>query len=309
MNIVRFLRAGSVCLLCLGLFGGDPLHGQDGVCKKDNLPVDYVAVAEFNSPECDDGSNPLAMNAWRVERVRDGITVYALPSYQIIGARVAELVACESVHSERCSVRLDGLPNAMVLRSPAECVRHRIPADLEVKCSATSPLTDGAAGYMIAQLTSANCPPAPPEPTPTRSNRARDLQGHFVHSANAWLARKADLNTSSVFAVCADDFNIGPNDFIVRRFYSANCPVNSRIAGAGQGLTGWIIFRNPPAGTTITICEGFTSYSDKWSDDRYWVYRRPLTKYSDLCGGQPGNPNSLDATFPISPHRGPRRGN
>jgi len=67
------------------------------------------------------GGNPFAKNAWYVDPVRDGITVYRLPNCDVIGAKVASLVVCERVLSASCEPRLDGLPNALLLRSPQGC--------------------------------------------------------------------------------------------------------------------------------------------------------------------------------------------
>jgi hypothetical protein len=263
------------------------LHAQDGICKKDDVPTDYVAVGEFNSPECDDGANPLAKNAWRVEPVRDGITVCALPKYEVLGAKVAELLACEHVVSEKCNPRLDGLPNAIVLRSPAGCVKRKVPDDLEVKCSASAELTNGATGYMVSQLTSSTCPPAP------GSN-----QPGYVHTSNAWLARKVDSSQPTFLAICADDHNIGRDAYIVRRFKNSNCPVNPRVAGAEEGLTGWIILLNQPfpkEPETLTLCEGFTK--DSWKPfGGGWIGYHVAGSHSELCGGQSQKPNSFEVS-------------
>lgn len=291
MSILIIMKKLATALPLLG-FLAVSLHAQDGFCKKVDLPTDYVAVEEFNSPECDDGVNPLAKNAWRAEHVRDGITVCVLPRYEAMGAKVAELIACEHVVSEKCNPRLDGLPNAIVLRSPAECVKRKLPDDLEIRCSASAGLTNGGTGYMVSQLTSQSCPPAP----------GNDQPGH-IHTANAWLSRKvASSSEATILAVCADDYNIGAGAFIVRRFHDNYCPVNERVAGAKEGLTGWLILVNQPAsaiashphdfGKTVTLCEGFTKESWKPLGENWIGYQVGVT-YSKLCGGQAQKPNSF----------------
>lgn len=278
------------------------LHAQDGICKKSDPPTNYVAVGEFNSGDCDDGVNPLANNAWRIEPVRDGITVCALPRYEVMGAKVAELQPCEHVVSDRCSPRLDGQSNAIVLRSPAQCAKRVLPEDLKVNCSASVGLENGKSGYMVAQVTSATCPPPP------ASNRAG-----YVHTANAWLARKVDSPSKPDFlAICADDYNIGRSDYIVRRFRNTNCPVNPRVAGAQEGLTGWVIRLGslPPEKiftwtwangeqtkehypSALTLCEAFMQDSFK-PFGAEWIGYHVAVSYSELCGGQAQKPNSFE---------------
>jgi hypothetical protein len=255
------------------------------VCKKGDVPTNYVAVEEFNSPQCDDGGNPFAKNALRAEPVKDGITVCGLPRYEVIGARVAELLPCEAVESDRCNARLDGLPNAIVLRSPAECIKQKLPADLKINCSASAGLTEGAYGYMVAQLTSPNCPPP----------RAPNHDGH-MSSANAWLARMLPARNfePNWLAVCADDFNIGFG-VVVRRFKNVNCPANKYVEGGREGLTGWIILLNPRPGT-ITVCAVYTSISYKSLGPPYNTLYHAATKYSELCGGPQNRVNSFEMT-------------
>lgn len=276
---------GTVLLLLSSLVAA--LHAQDGVCKKDDLPTNFVAVEEFNSGMCDDGVDPLAKNAWRIEHVRDGITVCALPRYETIGPEVAELIPCEHIVSDRCSPRLDGLANAIVLRSPAQCAKRVLPEDLKINCSASVGLDNGKSGYMVAQVTSSTCPAAP------ASNRAG-----YVHTANAWLARKVDSPSKPDFlAICADDHNIGRSDYIVRRFKNNSCPVNPRVAGAQEGLTGWVIRLNElppdiPQEKAYTFCEAFTK--DSWKPfGENWIGYRAATSYSELCGGEDQKVNSF----------------
>jgi hypothetical protein len=288
----------AVCRIALiGLLVSASLYGQeDGLCKRDPLPIDYVTVEDVYSPECGDGSNPFIKNARRVERVRDGITVCGLPSYDRIGARVAEFISCEAVHSEKCAARLDGLPNAIVLRTPAECEKRTLPNEFRAICC-EHPIFEIAPAetdsYVIALFTSAKCLPHP-----------LSLEGPCVKTEgqlpNASLIRRIDAHDSLVLAVCALPNNIRSNDAIVRRFHSANCPESPPVAGGPEGLNSWMILHNPPAGT-LTLCAAAHKSDPKPLGPGYFGYRA-VTKYSELCGGQVGKANSFEMRFPVSPN-------
>jgi hypothetical protein len=118
------LREISVAIVAsvVGLLLTATSSYADGVCKKDLIPLNYVAVAEFYSPECDTTANPFVKNAWEVEPVSEGITVCSLPDRLSIGPKVASMISCETAHSDRCPMRLDGLRNARILPSPAACI-------------------------------------------------------------------------------------------------------------------------------------------------------------------------------------------
>jgi hypothetical protein len=284
-NRLEIWRWSVALVVCLGFTCAAPC--QDGVCKKGDVPTNFVAVEEFNSPQCDDEGNPFARNAWRAEPVKDGVTACTLPRYEVIGPRVAEMVQCEAVESDKCSPRLDGLPNARVLRSPGECIKRKLPTDLQVECAASKGLTGGTYGYMIAQLNSPTCPPARPS-------------NHDGHPSlmNAWLSQKvSDDGEMTSLAVCADDHNV-TFGWVVRRFKNVNCPSNKYVEGGTEGLTGWIILLNPPPGATITVCAVFTAQSFRPFGPNYAAYHK-ATRYSELCGGAPNKPNSFGANFGV----------
>src|SRR5258708_32857793 len=121
-NIVSdVLRA---LLICAAGAAGSSLCFADGVCKDDNIPIDFVAVGEFTSPQCPGyTNNPFTKNAWEVAKASEGVVVCELPGYGQIGAIAASLIACGGVESGNCPARLDGLPNAFYLRSPSACLK------------------------------------------------------------------------------------------------------------------------------------------------------------------------------------------
>jgi hypothetical protein len=191
----------------------------DAVCKKRGISGDYVAVEELYSPECDDGADPFTKNAWEVAPARDGITECALPSYARRSAKVAQLVPCEHVYSPKCADRLDGLPNARILRSPGECVKYTPSRELRVACKQyyVGSIPDlSVIGYQIAQIRSKTCQPAYDE-------------------YNAWLIRLVAADASLTVPVCADIRNLWKRDFIVRRFHNEYCPNNADFLGADEG--------------------------------------------------------------------------
>src|SRR6476661_1717040 len=208
MNTSKYLSRPVAKILFILTVSNPAFASQDGVCKTEIIPTDYVAVEEFYSPECGDGSNPFVKNAWRVERVKDGVTVCKIPDYKTMGARVAELISCDNVYSDKCAVRLDGLPNAVVLRSPAECLNRGLPSDIALRCHRPGDHEIGpaanASGYTIGYLKTPKCP----------------MTGTGF---NALLVRIVDQKGSATLSICAGQFNYSEHDVIVRRFHSSNC--------------------------------------------------------------------------------------
>jgi hypothetical protein len=170
---------------------------------------------------------------------------------------------------------------------PGECIKRKLPTDLQVECAESKGLTGDTYGYMIAQLNSPTCPPARPS-------------NHDGHPSlmNAWLSQKvSDDGENTSLAVCADDHNVSFG-WVVRRFKNVNCPPNKYVEGGTEGLTGWIILLNPPPGATITVCAVFTAQSFKPFGPNYAAYHK-ATRYSELCGGTPNKPNSFGANFGV----------
>jgi hypothetical protein len=286
-----FVRCGYVLLF--GLLSVPVGRGQDGVCKSDDIPTNLVPVEEFHSPECGDDPNPYAKNAWRVEPVKEGIAVCALPNYQVIGPRVAELVQCETVESARCNPRLDGLPNATVLRSPIQCEKQKQLPDAEIKCNSSLTMrtldSDGKSQYKIAQTISPNC-------TPSNSSPGQPAQ---TDTANAWVILNAKPIWPTWISVCADYENILRDELLVRRFNNVNCPPNKYVGGGTEGLTGWIITQKPPPGTIIvcTVYKKMDFTPLRLNPDN--IIYHPPNFYSDRCGGPKDQPNSVQVN--VSP--------
>ena len=260
----EFLRGGRVVLIrSPATFVTALVLSQvcraDGVCKTDKMPIDYVAVKEFVSPQCPGYSeNPFVKNAWEVERAGEGIVACALPSYREIGAQAASLVPCDPVLGEQCPQRSDGLPNAIVLRSPSLCASRSLPKDLRVVCSNDAPVPPlleshltrepGTRWNMIGEFESAKCPTFDPS-----SVKVRD---QVVPTKNAYLARRRTAQSAEWLAVCASQYNLNPADVVVRRFHNPNCPESPRrVLGADLGLNAWIVAPlDSFYGKTIVAC-------------------------------------------------------
>jgi hypothetical protein len=98
----------------------------------------------------------------------------------------------------------------------------------------------------------------------------------------AFIGRRAGSADSVKIVECANAGNLINFDFVVRRFHSAMCTRTRSdvdVDGADEGLTGWVVWRNPPSGISLTVC----------------IALRPDTPsiYSPLCGGRDGKVNAF----------------
>lgn len=273
----------SVLVCAIIILTGRLANAQDGICKNGHIPTNFVVVEELNTPDCDDGIDPFALNTVRVQPVEDGITACSIPGFDSIGPQVAEMVICGTKESNKCAARLDGLPNGLVLQSPTSCAKGKLPKDLILVCNPHSTPAFGVNGYyMVAEMSPDLCPAVP-------TGQIRDDK--------PWLARKVS-DTESMVSVCADDSNYGPGDIVVRRFHNSNCPENSHIAGSQEGLTGWILLRNPalPEGTVLDVCVIATPQVGEPFGQSLMV-AHPASKHSSYCGGSDQGLNSFEIRF------------
>lgn len=270
----------------------------DAICKKDAVPLDYVITAELNSPQCDDGAKPLAMNAWEVAPARDGIAVCTLPDYKAMGAKVASLVPCGTARSAGCVPRLDGLPNAIVLRSPNSCANTtHLPQNFSVHCfpnepkrPAPAPRPYGRWGYRVGVVSVPQCHVV-----------QAALGTDDVPQPNAWLFRdEADSPADRPDSACAGwDSNL-----ILRRFYNPYCPSSPGTSGSAEGLTGWIVMGRwikVENDLVLTFCAGKkTPVVDRRQargGTGDGIFAQPVAHdiavfYDPICGGNPQTKNA-----------------
>lgn len=234
------------CWLTCGL-GSSAL--ADAVCKDANVPLDYVPVAEFASPQCAGYSvDPFAMNAWEVALAEDGVVACRKPDPTQLGAIAASLLPCERTHSNGCPRRPDGLPNAVTLRTPASCLKRGLPSELRLVCTATHPtfaslrnsrdFSESWPDYwpMVAQVSSADCPPFD-------VGKQKIVLEQLPTRGNAYLVRRHRVRATDATSICANTYNYQFfSDIVVKRFTNPHCPpAPSTVAGVDDGLNAWVI--------------------------------------------------------------------
>lgn len=266
----------------------------DGVCKKRSIPTDFVPVAEFNSAQCGDGSDPFEMNAWEVERVRDGVVACKLPSQKVMGAAIASMVECGRVTIEKCAARFDGLPNAIVLKTPNSCANSdRLPSGFEVHCFAEDPGPSspvypfGRWGNRVGVVMVPRCGKA-----------TRELGSKVLPEANAWLYF-APPASSRTAVVCAG----WSNNIILRRFHSPYCVARSAdLPGVDEGLTAWVVVGRASEikrGDSLISCVGKPPSSETRGRGAVEERRseQQATRYDSICGGASGRLNAFRMTL------------
>ena len=131
------MKITSAVCLALTLTCIPKRSSADAICKGAPIPIDFVPIAELASPQCPGyADDPFAKNALELAPAADGVVACFLPSYREIGPTAASLIPCERVISEGCGSRLDGLPQAVTLRTPKSCAeRVPLPADYKVVCT------------------------------------------------------------------------------------------------------------------------------------------------------------------------------
>ena len=295
MSLTVIKHTVATILLCFY----PTLASADAICKTEPVPLDYVVTAEFNSPQCDDGNNPLAVNAWEVEKARDGIAVCRLPDYQSIGARVASLIPCGRTDSAACPSRIDGLPNAIVLRSPNSCASIRpLPKGFSVHCfpieperPAPPPHPYGRWGFRVGVVSVAQC-----------NNVDLILAVDDVSRPNAWLFRdEATSSKDRPDTVCAG----WSDNLILRRFFNPYCPAKADTPGAEDGLTGWVVmgqWLELSNGQQVTFCIGrnfpeTTSVRSRGGGPPRLPTPDRATHYDPLCGGSQNVSNAYRMTW------------
>ena len=233
-------NAVGVCLcnrVCSSVPCG-PRSLWDAVFKKDGVPLDYVATGELHSPQCENGEKPLVMNAWEVDISHDGVVACELPDFEdTMGAKIAALVPCGMVNSSSCMQRIDGLPNAVVLRSPESCAKIRpLPQGFSIHCfpnepkrPAPPPHPYGRWGYRVGVVAVPQC------------HVVDDSIGtQLVAHPTAWLFRdEADSPQERPDTACAGwDSNLILQE--VLRIRSARS--SPRHPTSPDGLTGWALW-------------------------------------------------------------------
>lgn len=206
----------------------------------------------------------------------DGVIACELPQYAVRGPKVNEMVICGSENRPECQVRLDGLDNAVILRSAAGCAKQ-LPNNLHVSCKKSmSPI------YALAGVNDENCP---------------RLTGKDGPILNAWLSEDPPSQPNAIVAMCADEWSLDASkDFVVRRFHTQRCPHGLFASGLDQGLNGWIILRRPSIQNgELLVCVSRRSGAGLDSAANFAYHS--ATKYSDACGGPEGEFNAYSISF------------
>lgn len=278
--IVSFLR---VSLIVAAVFVRAWPCQADGICRNDRMPLDFVPVKAFSSPQCPGFTgNPFVMNAWEVTKAKDGVLACELPKYQDIGATAASLIPCDRVHQDACPARSDGLPNAFYLRSPKECLDKGLPRGTRLLCGSLSyPQFREEGEVVIAELSR----------DVATSKCAEDDEAYLVKrydgNVGDWIAACDVVDTTSRY-----QYSSSP-DLAVRRFYSPYCSprkpslnavilvprkamLNQRVVACG-----YLEFKLNKHGNPI-IRFGGGGEAETW----------PPTRYAKECGGVENRPNA-----------------
>ena len=121
----RFLVTAALTWMALDVEAQDtasPNVALNAICKKDSMPAGYVAVHEFYSSQCE-AKNAFELNAWDLDKPRDGIVACALPDYLSGYPPAMAFVPKRRVVSDQCAPHIDGGPNAFELRLPTHVSR------------------------------------------------------------------------------------------------------------------------------------------------------------------------------------------
>jgi hypothetical protein len=259
---------------------------KQAFCKGAPIPPDRVVVSGFVSAAC---SPPDTENAWDTVVPADGTIACRLhdsmPTEQYdwkAAGNVLQLSTCEEVHSNECPKRLDGGENAIVLRSPASCLRHGL-TEMRVQCvdNLKLPKYD----FVVAI---------------TNNDKCKDAHDERF-SGNAFIIQTWEA-LDKPFSFCAP--LRGPlggeppfrelewDEAIVRRFHSDYCP-DFKFVNYEKGLNAISVIRlrNTPD-PALTLCiessiartHGMAETST--SDNFFYAEDRKTYVRDDLCGGR-----------------------
>jgi len=243
------------------------------------VPQGRVIVKEFESGSC---NPPGAKNAWDTLEPQEGAVVCQDPTTVRASANVLNYVPCEKVDSQDCPLNRNGTANALVLRTPAQCLAMTAP--------------QGQALFKLAKLRTGCDPPVFKGSDPIRHDFdvvvGRLAPGSAGCTAGAYIFQQVDEFDS--FLVRTD-----PNkptdpigvwaryDKILRRLRDKNCPAQIELNAIVVNRMGRSFLRE-------TIC--FGSPYLKVVSLRFG----PLTQYfhevyNEDCGGAPPNSNAYYA--------------
>lgn len=244
----------------------DSAPETQSVCKDQKIPADRVVVGVFVSAAC---SPPETENAWDTAIPEEGTIACEWPGYTS-AAVVLRFKPCESVVTNKCPARLDGLQNAVTLRSPPSCLEHG-GVGLTIWCTGNKQELPSDE-FVVGTIDSEKC----------------KNENSGVFTRNAFIVQRRPNLLGFRYCENAIKKTLDGNEVIVRRFYSEFCPVpahtppvelNSIVIMKLSAQSLQSFSRSGPWPKRLTICQGFN---------------HAATEYSELCGGQTNRPNSFE---------------
>ena len=320
--------------MALAVFGllVAPAFG-DGICKKDPVPAAYAPIAEFNSPQCDYGSDPFAMNAWELGRIADGIVSCQPIDYANADAPAVAYVTCRRVASEGCPGRRDGGPNAYLLRTPDSCRADLDYAGLTVGLSCA---TDNGAALsarfvgisftfdlaLFSRPNATSCEVGKPG-IEIRSNSPLE----FYRQTGTEVGRLEIPDSFSgvvPYPLCVVDAGDGVTQWrnsnnvdwmmgrkftglvVVRRFFSAFCPATA------DGAANAVVVAQKLHGRNLVCADSFSgstlselklvhddSCGSDAGDNAVWIDFPEAEKAMPVVNGSPGPESIQSASVPV----------
>lgn len=273
----------------------DATSRLDGICKADPLSSGFVAVKEFRSEKC---ASQATMNAWYVDRAKDGLVVCEAPSYDDAFASAAIYASARRVFTIDCPFVLDGSPNAFVLEAPGS-------RPVDDKCINTAIQLSAYASGLIEWTTPLYWPVATtidkdcPSVAALNWNKLRAIP-IFVDASvvdeplclagNEWLAARMQRTA------LIDPGDLDTNRYyVIRRFYSELCPSSQ----PGRNVNAIVVrrfqvggYQEEMRGVKLTACVVTlpSVIGTKWNI--------LIKRFNDeRCGSDQGD-NTFSITFP-----------
>lgn len=235
------------------------------------------------------------MNAWELEKGREGIDACSVPSYFFdAGPNLLALLACKhGKHSDDCPSQPDNSSNTISLMSAKNCLgvppNERL-VDLKLACRDQLQALERQGYWITQELSSPQC-----------SGTAYGMIKVGLRQAVAVCATsptgmkfvEPPFKEEDRWRPPFGNRTIPDGMLVLRRYRADYCPPSG-----SKDLEGMVVFVGPQPTESFVVCnvdpiEGVTQLSKR---------------YDSNCGGQPPNPNAWVACKMVARYRDTNRG-